>query len=245
MIVSSEADLDGLKKSGRIVRLAIETMASALEPGITTLELDQIGRNVLDKEGSVSAPECVYDFPGATCISINPVVAHGIPSDTIIKAGDLVNIDVSAHKDGFYTDAGASFVVPPVSPLLHHLCSTTRKARDRAIRRIKAGELLNCVGRIFEKDARKTGFTVIENLASHGVGRSIHEKPDIPGIYQKNDPRRFEDGQVVTIEPFISTGGTFADEGEGPWELLTEPQYFTAQFEHTIVVTRRGSVIVT
>ncbi len=133
MIVTTEDQLQGLKACGKAVRLAIETMGQALEPGMTARELDEIGRKVLEQEGAESAPELVYDFPGATCISIEPVIAHGWADEQTMKPGDMINIDVSASKDGYFADAGATFILPPVLPAKEAIVKAAKRARDKAI----------------------------------------------------------------------------------------------------------------
>ncbi len=246
MTVDSDEDLEGLKKCGRVVSSTLAAMGAYMEPGMTTAELDAYGRTLLEREGARSSPQLEYDFPGTTCISVNEVCAHGIPGTRVIEAGDLVNIDVSAELDGFVTDTGGSFIVPPVKPAHAALCKATRIARDKAIRAVKAGSKLNVIGRTIEQVAAKAGYTIIENLASHGVGRSLHEEPgSIPGYYDPTDKRRLWDGAVITIEPFLSTGGTWAEELEDGWSLTTPPGIFAAQYEHTLVVTKRGAIIIT
>ncbi len=246
MTVESEEELEGLKKCGRVVSETLAAMGAYMEPGMTTAELDAYGRKLLEKEGARPAPEFTYGFPGATCISINEVCAHGVPGEQVIEAGDLVNIDVSAEQNGFVTDTGGSFIVPPARPDHEALCKATRIARDRAIRSIKAGSRINMIGKTVEQVARKGGYTIIENLASHGVGRSLHEEPgSIPGYYDPSDKRRLWHGAVITVEPFLSTGAMEAVEMDDGWSLTTPPGIFAAQYEHTLVVTKRGAIIVT
>src|SRR5882757_3388130 len=150
MTIGSEDELERLKVAGRVVARTLKAMGEALEPGITTRELDGIGRRLLELEGARSAPELTYGFPGATCISVGPDVAHGIPGDRAIAAGDLVNIDVSAEIDGFFGDTGASFAVPPVAPRIERLCRDGRRAMWTGIRSVKAGGRLNDIGRSVE-----------------------------------------------------------------------------------------------
>ncbi|MFA7639879.1 MAG: M24 family metallopeptidase, partial [Parvibaculum sp.] len=139
MIVTTEEELEGLKAIGRIVAQALAEMGAAIEPGMTTRELDALGHALLEKEGARSAPELAYDFPGATCISVNEEVAHGIPGDRIIRPGDLVNIDVSAERDGFFGDTGASFPVPPVKAHVARLCRDGKRAMWEGIRAVRSG----------------------------------------------------------------------------------------------------------
>src|SRR5690349_21258519 len=178
MTIESEDQLDKLRAIGRLVARTLAAMGKVLEPGMTTKELDDIGRALLEKEGARSAPEVTYNFPGATCISVGPDCAHGIPDDTVVKPGDLVNIDVSAELDGFFGDTGASFAVPPTSQRIERLCRDGRRAMWAGIKAVKPGKPLNDIGRSIETFAKRNGYSLVRNLASHGVGRSLHDDPD-------------------------------------------------------------------
>ncbi|WP_413291467.1 type I methionyl aminopeptidase [Bdellovibrio sp. HCB337] len=246
MSIENEYDLQSLRKIGRIVAQCLQYMGSKLEPGITTLELDQLGQSFLEKHGAVSAPKKVYNFPGTTCISVNEEAAHGIPSSKILAAGDLVNIDVSAELNGYFADTGGSFIIPPESNLKRNLCIATKRALEMALREARAGRPLNVIGKAIQKEAYKNNLTVIENLGSHGVGRALHEEPDfIPGYYDPKDKRILKENQVITIEPFLSTGAREVfDTGDG-WTLATGKQFLTAQYEHTMVITKGKPLIMT
>jgi len=246
--ITSEADLERLKAIGRVCAVARDTMAAALRPGVTTLELDEIGRKVLEEHGARSAPIVTYDFPGATCISVNEEIAHGIPGDRMIEAGDLVNIDVSAVKDGVFADTGASFVVGSADPKVEKLCRDGKRAMWEGIRAVRAGQPFASIGDAIGAFAKKNGYSLITNLASHGVGDSLHDEPaEIPTWPDRSERRRIEDGLVFTVEPFLSLGGRTAEQKsrKDDWTLVSNPRAFTVQFEHTIVATRRGAVVVT
>lgn len=247
MTIGSEDDLERLKTVGRLVARTLEAMGKALEPGMTTKELDDLGRAMLEREGARSAPEVTYGFPGATCISVGPDVAHGVPGARAIAAGDLINIDVSAEIDGFFADTGASFAVPPTAPRIERLCRDGRRATWAGIRSVKAGSPLNAIGRSIEDFAQRNGYTLLRNLASHGVGRALHEEPkEIPTWYEPRDARRIHEGLVFTIEPFLSLGGELAEEsGDDGWTLAASPSRPTVQYEHTLVATRRGPMVLT
>jgi methionyl aminopeptidase len=246
MTIGSEDELERLKVVGRLVARTLEAMGKALEPGITTAELDRLGREMLEREGARSAPELTYDFPGATCISVGPDVAHGIPGDTAIKAGDLVNIDVSAEIDGYFADTGASFAVPPVKPRIERLCRDGRRAMWSGIRAVRAGGALNEIGRSIESFADRNGYTLIRNLASHGVGRALHEEPtELATWYEPGDRRRIHEGLVFTIEPFLSLGDDWVEETGDGWTLRPLGGKPAVQYEHTLVATPRGPVVVT
>jgi methionyl aminopeptidase len=246
MTIGSEEELEQLKAAGRLVARTLKAMGEALEPGITTRELDDLGRAMLDAEGARSAPELTYRFPGATCISVGPDVAHGIPDDRRIEAGDLVNIDVSAELAGVFADTGGSFAVPPTAPRIERLCRDGRRAMWAGIRSVKAGGELAAIGRSIEAFAKKNGYSLVRNLGSHGVGRALHEEPT--QIATWNDPserRRIGEGLVFTIEPFLSLGADRVDETGDGWTLRPPGGQPTVQYEHTLVATRNGPLVVT
>ena len=246
MTVTNEDELDGLRVIGRIVANTMLAMARAMEPGMTTQELDEIGRAALDRAGATPAPEATYGFPGATCISVNEEIAHGIPCPRVIAAGDLVNIDVSASKDGFFADNGGSFRVPPAAPALDRLCRDGQRAMQIGVAEVRAGRPLAGIGQAIGRFAQARGYTLIRNLASHGVGRALHEEPtEVPTWPVRGDRRVLRDGQVITVEPFLSRGGLWAREGVDGWTLYSTPRAATVQFEHTVVATRNGPLVVT
>ncbi|KMO40934.1 type I methionyl aminopeptidase [Methylobacterium aquaticum] len=247
MTVSSDDELESLRRIGRIVADALEAMGRAIEPGITTRELDRIGRDHLERAGARSAPETVYGFPGATCISVNEEIAHGIPGERRIAAGDLVNIDVSAEKDGWFSDTGASFAVPPVTRAVERLCRDGRRAMWTGLRQVGAGKPLAGIGQAVGAFARKNGYTLVRNLASHGVGASLHEEPTEIATWPDAAERRImTEGLVFTVEPFLSLGADFAENrDDDPWTLYSRPQALTVQYEHTVVATRNGPLVLT
>lgn len=246
MTITNQDELDGLKAIGRIVANTMQAMAGAVEPGMTTRDLDQIGRDLLEREGAVSAPQSTYGFPGATCISVNEEIAHGIPGDRVIAAGDLVNIDVSASKNGYFADTGATFRVGTVRPSLDRLCRDGRRAMQIGIAQVGSGRPLGGIGRAIGTFADQRGYTLIRNLASHGIGRALHEQPaEIPTWPDRGERRRIDRGLVLTVEPFLSTGGLWATEADDGWTLFSAPSAPVVQYEHTVVATDRGAIVVT
>jgi methionyl aminopeptidase len=246
MTIEREEQLEKLKHCGAVVAQTMRAMAAAMEPGITTRELDAFGRKLLEREGARPAPESTYKFPGATCISVSPAIAHGIPGEQVLCAGDLVNIDVSADIDGVYADTGGSFAIPPVKTKIEKLCRDGKRAMWSGIRVVKAGGKLNEIGRAIQDFATKNRYTLIRNLASHGVGSALHEEPgQIATWYEPRDTRRIHEGLVFTIEPFLSTGSHLAIDGNDAWTLFADGGHPTVQYEHTLVATKRGAVVVT
>lgn len=246
MSINSEKDLESLRKIGKIVARCLQHMRSKLEPGMTTRELDEIGGAFLSLHGAQSAPKLTYNFPGFTCISVNEEAAHGIPGSKVICASDLVNIDVSAELNGYFADTGGSFIVPPEKKIHQQICAAAKKALERAMLEARAGAKINRIGHAIESVAVENGFTVIENIGSHGVGRALHEEPEfIAGYYDPKDKRILKENQVITIEPFISSGAhEVFDTGDG-WTLATPSGIYTAQYEHTMVITKDKPLIMT
>lgn len=248
MTITTEEQLEKLRAIGRICAIAREAMAAAMEPGMTTAELDAVGRKILEENGAESAPIVTYDFPGHTCISVNEEIAHGIPGPRVLREGDLVNIDVSAVKDGVFADTGASFVLGKGDARLEALCRDGKKAMWAGIRVVKAGAPLADIGEAIGKFARKGGYTLIRNLASHGVGDSLHDEPgEIATWPERSERRRMNNGLVFTIEPFLSLGGLMAEQKSeaDEWTLVSRPAAPCVQYEHTVVATPRGAVVVT
>lgn len=245
MIVKTEEDFNGLKEIGKIIASTRDELVERTIPGITTKELDDIAGELLEKAGAVSAPKGEYDFPGYTCISLNEEVAHGIPGHRVIHEGDLVNIDVSASKNGYFADTGISFVVGKGEEVLTRICDVAKKAFEAGLKKAKPGSKKSRIGKAVFETAKQHGFTVIKNLTGHGVGRRIHEAPD--HILNYNDPwdnEILKEGMVIAFEPFISTFEEEVFQKEDGWTYATEKSY-VAQLEHTIILTKKGPIIVT
>ncbi|MCU7376511.1 type I methionyl aminopeptidase [Paucibacter sp. O1-1] len=246
MTVETDADIAGLKAAGHAVSSVLNRMLDAIKPGITTRELDEMGALWLAEFGARSAPATSYNFPGATCISINEQAAHGIPGERVIAKGDVVNIDVSAELGGYFADTGGTRVVPPTTPTKTQLVFAARYALEQALKEVRHGARLNRIGRAIERVAKAHRFKIIENLCSHGVGRSLHEEPKyIPGYFDASDTRVLTEGMVITIEPFLSTKSTMVDEQADGWTLSGIKGNLSAQFEHTLIVTRGAPLVVT
>ncbi|KUP08212.1 methionine aminopeptidase [Bacillus coahuilensis m2-6] len=245
MIIKTDEELVALKEIGKIVASIRDEMRRATKPGITTRELDEIGRDLFEKFEAISGPKSEYDFPGYTCISVNEEVAHGIPGNRVIKDGDLVNIDVSGSKNGYFADTGISFVVGD-SPELTGLCDAAEVVFKEAIKKAKAGSKQNRIGKTVESTANRLGYRVILNLTGHGIGRALHESPDhILNYFDPRDTNLLREGMVLAVEPFVSTKAEEIVKGNDEWTLITEDNSFVAQVEHTIVVTKGEPIILT
>jgi methionyl aminopeptidase len=225
MIAKTEEDFKCLKEIGAIVAAIRNELVKRTVPGITTIELD--------------------DLAGYTCISVNDEVAHGIPGKRVIQEGDLVNIDVSGSKNGYFADTGISFVVGEGEEILTKVCEVAKKAFEAGLKKAKPGSKKSGIGKVVHQTAREHGLTVIKNLTGHGIGRRIHEAPD--HIYNYNDTwddELLKEGMVIAFEPFISTLEEEVFQKDDGWTFATEKSY-VAQLEHTIILSKNGPIIIT
>ena len=245
MSIRSRAELDKLRAIGRIVREALDTMAAAVRAGITTGELNRIGADVLALQGAESAPPKVYGFPAAVCISVNDQAIHGVPGERALRGGDLVKLDLVAEKDGYFADAAVTVCVGEVSPEAGALVRCAESAFRRGLEAARAGNRVSAIGRAVELEARRCGFSVMRELSGHGVGRTIHEAPNVPNYYDPRSHDRLTDGLVITIEPILATGSGRAALQRDKWTISTADASLSAHYEHTVVVTRGDPVLLT
>lgn len=246
MTIETQNDIVKLQLIGKIVADTLKLMIREAKPGMTTLELDQIGAAYLEKFHAKSAPRLMYNFPGTTCISVNEEVAHGVPGNRVLKDGDIINIDVSAELEGYFADTGGSFVLGESNELQRKVMRATKEALEAAIAVASAGKPINLIGKAIEKIAKKYNLKIIENLGSHGVGKSLHEEPAfIPSYFDKNDRRLLKEGQVITIEPFLSSKSRWVEEAHDGWTLYTEAGSVSAQYEHSMIITKQKPIILT
>lgn len=246
MTIESDEDITALKRIGRIVASVLQEMLDAAQPGMTTRELDVLGAQLLENEGARSAPRLTYNFPGTTCISINEEAAHGIPGNRVIRPGDMLNVDVSAELGGYFADTGGTKVVSPATPEKTRLCDATRTALAEAMKEARAGQPINRIGAAIQRTAKSFGFRIIENLGSHGVGRALHEEPEhILPYFDPRDRRLLKEGMVITIEPFLSTRSRVVTTKPDGWTLVGSRDNLSAQYEHTMIITRGEPIVVT
>lgn len=247
MSITTEAELIGMQEVSEAVALTLKAMREFTQPGMTTKQIDDYGATVLAGFGATSAPLLTYKFPGFTCISVNNEICHGIPSATrILKEGDLVNIDVSAELNGYWSDNGGSFVLGQDIHNHQKLIDASKQILHKAIHQIKGGVRISDIGHVIESEAKKYGYKVIRNLTGHGIGKSLHEEPSAIANYRdRYNLTRFKKNAVVAIETFISTASTFAETLQDGWTMVGNKGGFVAQHEHTIVVTDGIPMILT
>ena len=246
LTIHNNEELEGILRVGKVVRSALDTMKQAVKPGMTTQALDDLCADVFERDGARSGPQLVYGFPGVACISIDEEAVHGIPRHTrTIRDGDLVKLDVTAELNGYFADAAVTVGVGRVSSRKRRLAGCARSALYNALKVARANRPLNGIGRSIQAAVERQGFRVMPELGGHGVGRTVHEQPFIPNYYDPWDNRHLWPGLVISIEPVISGGsGESATDADG-WTVKTADGAPSAHFEHTVVITQRGPMIVT
>jgi methionyl aminopeptidase len=235
MSIESKADLVGMKRVGQTVAVVLEAMRSAIREGMTTAELDEIGRAALKRRGARSAPRFTYGFPGYTCISVNDEIVHGIPGPRQFRSGDVVKIDVTAEQGGYIADAARTVVVGVPSAIALRLQRSVSLALRAALTVARAGARVSLIGRAVESQARRDGFAVVRELCGHGVGRRIHEPPDVPN-YEGQSKEILTDGLVIAIEPMLCVTPCAVRQLADGWTIATRNGSFAAHEEHTIIV---------
>lgn len=245
MSITTEEELQGMQAAGAVVRQVLNAMKERVRPGVTTGELDAVGAKVMRHNGAQSAPQMVYKFPGANCISLNDEAVHGIPSDRVVQEGDLLKLDVTIEKDGFMADAAVTVPVGAVSEERRRLVACAERAFNKALLVARAGFRVSEIGRAVEREVRRAGFSVIRELGGHGIGRTIHEEPRVPNYPDPDANQLLTEGLVITIEPIIAAGQGDAFVEKDGWTVRTSDRKPSAHYEHTIVITKGKPLILT
>jgi methionyl aminopeptidase len=245
MSIESPADLKGLQRVGRIVRETLRATRNRAQPGVRTIELDRLAASIFKKHGARSAPHFTYGFPGTILISVNDAVVHGIPDDYALQPGDLVKIDVTADLGGYIADAAITVAIPPVSASNRRLCHCAQKALRQGLNAARAERPIRHIGRAVQREVERQHFAVIPELSGHGVGRAIHEEPEIANYHNPRDNRRLKEGLVITIEPLICAGTGDIYEDEDGWTVRTQDGSNAAHFEHTLVIRHGKPLLLT
>jgi methionyl aminopeptidase len=235
-----------IRESGRIAAQAIEAVGKAIRPGITTEELDIVGHEFLLAHDAYPSTLGYRGYPKSLCSSVNEVICHGIPDNTVLENGDIVNIDITAYKNGVHGDTNVTFIVGEASDEVTLLVERTREALNRGIKAVAPGRQVNVIGRAIESYAKRFNYGVVRDFTGHGVGEAFHSGLIVPHYDSApNYDTVIEEGMVFTIEPMLTLGGVEWDMWDDDWTVLTRDRSITAQFEHTLVVTARGAEILT
>lgn len=245
MTVENDDDLRGLMEAGRLVGETLRKMAAITRPGVSTGEIDALAGEELRRAGARPAPFITYGFPGVACISVNDEAAHGIAGRRVIRAGDLVKLDLSLELGGYFADAAITVAVPEVERGRRRLCEATLAVMEAGVGAARAGRRVSAIGRAAERAARAAGFQIVRELPGHGLGRALHEEPSVPTYFEPRARGTLHEGLVLTVEPHVSMGRGRIYQADDGWTLKTRDGSVVANFEHTIVVTSGDPIVVT
>ena len=246
IVLKTTRELSLMKEACVIAAGALKAAGEAVEPGVTTEEINRIAHNFITKSGAIPTFKGYSGYPAATCISINDEVIHGIPSKKrIIKAGDIVSIDVGATFNGYVGDNAATFAAGDISPEAQRLCDTTRESLYEGIKMAVAGGRIGDIGSTIQRYCEERGFSVVREFTGHGVGKQMHEDPSVPNFGTPGRGVRLLPGMTIAIEPMINQGGAGIRQLPDGWTIKTKDGALSAHFEHTVAITSNGPVILT
>lgn len=244
--VKSPETIARIRQAGRIAAQALEFAGSLVAPGVTTDQIDKATHEFITSRGAYPSPLNYMGFPKSICTSVNEVICHGIPDDRALEEGDIINIDITAYKDGVHGDTCAMFVAGTTDPESQALIERTRDALYRGIKAVKPGRPINAIGRVISSYAKRFGYGVVRDYTGHGVGEAFHSGLIIPHYDAAPlHAEPMEVGMVFTIEPMLTLGTYEWEQWDDDWTVVTADKSRTAQFEHTIVVTEEGAEILT
>lgn len=242
----SNREIEKMRSAGRLAAALLDHLETMIKPGVTTLELNDEAERWTQAHGATSAPLGYHGFPKSICTSVNEVVCHGIPNaKEVLKDGDIINIDVTPILDGYHGDTSRMFIVGTPSPVAKKLVETTKECLRRGIAAVEPGGRIGDIGAAIQEYAEAQGFSVVRDFVGHGINRVFHTAPQIPHYGTKGKGKRIRPGMVFTIEPMINEGTYEAVVLEDKWTAVTKDRKLSAQFEHTIAVTREGVEILT
>jgi methionyl aminopeptidase len=245
MSIESAEELAGMERAGKVTRAVLDAMKTAVRPGISTRELDEVGATVMRNMGGRSAPKLVYSFPGENCISVNEEIVHGIPGERRLINGDLVKLDVTVEVGGFMADACETVGVGSIKKESKRLIDCAFRAFQSGLSAVRPGARAFDIGKAIHKTVNADGYSVVRNLSGHGIGRTIHERPTIPNDFDPRCSDILSQGLVFTIEPLIAVGTPKTVTLKDGWTVRTRDRSLAAHYENTVLVTRDGARILT
>lgn len=238
-------EIEKIQKAGSILSRVLKLLSESAKPGIKTLDLDSLAERSILAAGGQPAFKGYRGFPASLCVSVNDEVVHGIPGNRILKEGDIVSLDLGVVVDGYYADAAITVPVGRVSPLAQKLLFVCRESLMAGIRNAYPGKHLNDISSAIQNEAEKHGFSVVRDFVGHGIGRSLHEEPQVPNFSVPENGLILEEGMTLAIEPMVNTGTHMVKVRPDGWTVITQDGGLSAHFEHTVVITGNGPKILT
>lgn len=245
IIRKSEAEIAKMARAGAVVRGCLDLMAQEVRPGVTTKELDRIAEKYIRSQGGIPTFKGYRGFPGSICASPNDMVVHGIPGKTRLEAGDIVGIDVGVTMDGYIADAAMTYPVGEISETAQRLLAVTEESLRRGIAQCRIGKRVGDISHAVQAYVEAHGFSVVQSMVGHGVGRDMHEDPQVPNFGPPGQGPELREGMVLAIEPMVNAGRFEVEMGSDSWAIYTKDGSLSAHFEHTVAITRNGPRILT
>lgn len=243
--LKTPAEIEKMRTAGKLLRQVFNEVARMVSPGVTTADLDRRARSLIEGAGARPAFLGYHGFPGTLCTSVNEEVVHGIPSDRELLDGDIVSVDCGLVLDGFYSDTATTFGVGDITPKARQLLEVTEQSLYKAIEQMHVGTRIGTVSNAVQKHAESHGFSIVRDYTGHGIGRAMHEAPQIPNFGRPDTGFKLQAGLVIAVEPMVNVGTwqtvTLAD----GWTVITADDSLSAHFEHTIAITEDGPQILT
>jgi len=243
--IKTEAEIECMRRAGRITALALRRMGDVLQPGMTTAALNEVAETTIRSFGATPAFLNYRGYPATACISINEEVVHGIPGPRTVKTGDLVSVDLGAIVDGWYADSAYTFPVGEVSELAKRLMEAGQGALDAGIAAAKVGNRIRDIGAAIDEYTRVRGFSVVRDLSGHGIGRQLHEEPHVPNYADRSGTLVLQPGMTLAIEPMVNAGGHQVRLLEDGWTFITRDVGLSVHYEHTVLIREDGPEILT
>lgn len=243
----SQAELDKMRRSGKVLRQVHEAVRAKVAPGVSTMDLERVAEEKIRELGAKPAFKGYYDYPCVLCTSVNNEIIHGIPSEKrILKEGDILSIDCGVVLDGYYSDAAVTVPVgKTLAPELKKLLEVTEQSLKHAIHEVKLGKTVGDIGAAVQEYVEGNGFSVVRDFVGHGIGTRMHEEPQVPNYGTRGHGTRLREGMVLAIEPMVNIGKPGARVLADKWTAVTEDGSYSAHFEHTVAVTRNGPLVLT
>ncbi len=245
IILKSKAEVEKIAKASRIVASTLQALKAYVSPGMTTLMLDVFAEKRIIEAGGIPAFKGYRNFPATLCVSVNEEVVHGIPSDKVLKDGDIVGMDLGVIVDGFYGDAAITVPIGEVDEEILRLLDVTEKSLYAGISQGIAGGRLSDISHAVQSAVEPQGYSIVTDFVGHGIGRSLHEEPQIPNFGPKGKGPRLKEGMVLAIEPMVNVGKPQVEVLEDGWTAVSSDRSLSAHFEHTVAITKDGPVILT
>lgn len=236
IIYKTSAEIEIMREAAQIVSRTLGIIAAEIKPGITTLALDKIAEDYIRSQNAIPGFLGMYDFPNTLCISINSEVVHGYPRNSVLKEGDIVSVDCGSVFEGFYGDHAYTFEIGEVDPEIHKLLEVTKECLEIGVEQTRVGNRIGDIGWAIQQHAEKHGYGVVRDLVGHGLGRNMHEEPQVPNYGRRGQGKKIQEGLVIAIEPMINLGTERVITGPDNWTILTADGKASAHFEHDVAV---------